>query len=139
VFCNEVKAKSGIALTRSYTSAFVLLPKLREATAEEMCGRVVGGEGKEEIDGEVDRRSARSRCRLLRSSSIVIVGLRSGCPFPTESGASSSLAGKHLTKAHPKPSESGARWTDFRNNPVTIGDQNRLAAGGEPDVLTKLF
>jgi hypothetical protein len=63
VFCNEVKAKSGIALTRSYTSAFVLLPKLREAMAEEMCGRVVGGEGKEaEVDGEVDHRSARSRC-----------------------------------------------------------------------------
>jgi hypothetical protein len=34
--------------------------------------------------------------------------------------------------------ESGARWTDFRNNAVTIGDQNRLAAGGEPDVLTEL-
>ena len=27
-------------------------------------------------------------------------------------------------------------YTDFRNNPVTIGDQNRLAAGGKADVLT---
>ncbi|MEA2962028.1 MAG: hypothetical protein QOI46_2126, partial [Alphaproteobacteria bacterium] len=36
----------------SYKSAFVLLPKLREAMAEEMKGRVVGGEGKPaEIDG----------------------------------------------------------------------------------------
>ncbi len=90
MFCNEVKAKSGIALTRSYTSAFVLLPKLREAMAEEMCGLVVGGEGKEaEIDGEV-RSSVRSiALRLLRSSSIVIVGLRSGGPSPRGSGASS--------------------------------------------------
>jgi len=36
----------------SYKSAFVLLQKLREAMAEEMKGRVVGGEGKTaEVDG----------------------------------------------------------------------------------------
>src|SRR6202171_1641002 len=56
VFCNEVKGKSALALSRdlglSYKSAFVLLHKLREAMAEEMRGRVVGGEGKEaEVDG----------------------------------------------------------------------------------------
>src|SRR5215210_5044688 len=55
VFCNEVKGKSALALSRdlslSYKSAFVLLHKLREAMAEEMRGRVVGGEGKEaEVD-----------------------------------------------------------------------------------------
>src|SRR5260370_20593560 len=56
VFCNEVKGKSALALSRdlglSYKSAFVLLHKLREAIAEGMKGRVVGGEGKEaEVDG----------------------------------------------------------------------------------------
>src|SRR4051794_13836391 len=56
VFCNEVKGKSALALSRdlglSYKTAFVLLHKLREAMAEEMRGRVIGGEGKEaEIDG----------------------------------------------------------------------------------------
>jgi hypothetical protein len=56
VFCNELKGKSALALSRdlslSYKSAFVLLHKLREAMAEEMRGRVVGGEGKEaEVDG----------------------------------------------------------------------------------------
>src|SRR6202035_4556958 len=56
VFCNEVKGKSALALSRdlglSYKSAFVLLHKLREAMAEEMKGRVVGGEGKvAEVDG----------------------------------------------------------------------------------------
>jgi transposase-like protein len=56
VFCNEVKGKSALALSRdlglSYKTAFVLLHKFREAMAEEMKGRVVGGEGKEaEIDG----------------------------------------------------------------------------------------
>src|SRR4030081_1593106 len=56
LFCNEVKGKSALALSRdlglSYKSAFVLLHKLREAMAEEMKGRIVGGEGKEaEVDG----------------------------------------------------------------------------------------
>jgi transposase-like protein len=50
IFCNEVKGKSALAMSRdlglSYKSAFVLLHKLREAMAAEMKGRVVGGEGK---------------------------------------------------------------------------------------------
>jgi transposase-like protein len=81
VFCNEVKGKSALALSRdlglSYKSAFVLLHKLREAMAEEMKDRVVGGEGKvAEVDGgyfggyvkpanlkekRVDRRFARNQ------------------------------------------------------------------------------
>ena len=53
---NEVKGKSALAISRdlnvSYKCAFVLLHKLREAMAEELKGRVVGGEGKvAEVDG----------------------------------------------------------------------------------------
>ncbi|MGB5083631.1 MAG: IS1595 family transposase [Methylocystis silviterrae] len=56
IFANEVKGKSALAMSRdlgtSYKAAFVLLHKLREAMAEEMKGRVVGGAGGEvEIDG----------------------------------------------------------------------------------------
>ena len=56
IFCNEVKGKAALALSRdlgvSCKSAFVLAHKLREAMAEEMKGRVVGGEGKTaEVDG----------------------------------------------------------------------------------------
>src|ERR1700687_4509939 len=56
IFCNEVKGKSMLAMSRdlglSYKAAFVLCHKMREAMAEEMKGRVVGGEGKvAEIDG----------------------------------------------------------------------------------------
>jgi hypothetical protein len=55
ILCNEVKGKSALALARdlriSYKAAFVLLHKLREAMAEEMKGRTLGGEGKTaEID-----------------------------------------------------------------------------------------
>src|SRR5271165_6540798 len=46
IFCNEVKGKSALALSRdlgvSYKVAFVLCHKLREAMAEELKGRVVG-------------------------------------------------------------------------------------------------
>ncbi len=56
IFCNEVKGKSALAMSRdlglAYKSAFVLVHKLREAMAEEMKGRTVGGAGKvAEVDG----------------------------------------------------------------------------------------
>ena len=56
IFCNEVKGKSALALTRdlaiSYKAAFVLGHKLREAMAAEMKGRIIGGDGKvAECDG----------------------------------------------------------------------------------------
>jgi hypothetical protein len=56
VFCNEVKGKAALALSRdlgvSYKCAFVLLHKLREAMGREMFNRVLGGEGNEcEVDG----------------------------------------------------------------------------------------
>lgn len=56
IFCNEVKGKSALALSRdlgiSYKSAFVLQHKLREGMADELKGRMIGGEGKTaEVDG----------------------------------------------------------------------------------------
>ena len=55
IFCNEVKGKSALALSRDlgvqYKTAFVLAHKLREALASEMRGERLGGEGKKvEID-----------------------------------------------------------------------------------------
>ena len=60
IFCNEVKGKAALALQRdlgtSYKCAFVLEHKLREAMAEEMKGRTLGGEGKvAEVDGVTPR------------------------------------------------------------------------------------
>lgn len=56
IFCNEVKGKSALALSRDldvqYKTAFVLSHKIREAVASEMKGAHVGGEGKiAEVDG----------------------------------------------------------------------------------------
>src|SRR6202521_5850831 len=55
IFCNEVKGKSMLALSRdlgtAYKTSFVLAHKLREAMAHEVARNVVGGEGKRaEID-----------------------------------------------------------------------------------------
>ena len=56
VFCNEVKGKSMLALSRDldvqYKTAFVLAHKLREAMASSMKAQRIGGEGRTaEIDG----------------------------------------------------------------------------------------
>jgi transposase-like protein len=100
VFCNEVKGKSALAMSRdlgvSYKAAWVLLHKLREAMAEEMRGRVVGGEGKvAEVDGgyfggyikpanlrenRVDRRL--SRHQNGKRKVVVIIRERNGGSVP---------------------------------------------------------
>ena len=56
IFCNEVKGKSMLALSRdlglSYKAAFVLCHKMREAMAEEMRGRKIGDDHSEaSVDG----------------------------------------------------------------------------------------
>lgn len=56
LYCNEVKGKNALALSRdlgtSYKAAFVLLHKLREAMAEELKGREIGDDRKEaSVDG----------------------------------------------------------------------------------------
>ena len=66
VFCNEVKGKSMLAMSRdlglSYKAAFVLCHKLREAMAAEMNGRSIGGDGTvAEVDGGLLRRLREAR------------------------------------------------------------------------------
>jgi hypothetical protein len=110
VFCNEVKGKSALALSRdlglSDKSAFVLLHKLREAMAEEMKGRVVGGEGKTaEVDGgyfggyvkpanlkqdRLDRRFAQNQNGKRKV--VVIIRERGGNSVPAVSGSESQAA-----------------------------------------------
>jgi transposase-like protein len=136
VFCNEVKGKSALALSRdlglSYKSAFVLLHKLREAMAEEMKGSVVGGEGKTaEIDGgyfggyikpanlkekRVDRRFAKNQNRKRKV--VVIVRERGGASVPTvfgtESQAASFIRARIAKGTTVHADESGA-WDGLRD------------------------
>jgi hypothetical protein len=100
IFCNEVKGKSAFALSRdlglSYKAAFVLLHKLREAMAEEMKGRKLGGEGKvAEVDGgyfggyvkpanhRENRRDRRLACNQNgKRKAVVIIRERNGRSLP---------------------------------------------------------
>ena len=100
LFCNEVKGKAALAMSRdlglAYKSAFVLCHKLREAMSEELRGLTVGGEGKEaSIDGAYfggyvkpsNRREDRKDRRLWQNKSgkrqcVVIVRERNGASLP---------------------------------------------------------
>jgi transposase-like protein len=110
VFCNEVKGKSALALSRdlglSYKTSFVLLHKLREAMAEEMRGRVVGGEGKvAEIDGghfggyvkPANEKEHRRDRRLAQNQNgkrkvVVVIRERGGASVPAVFGSESQAA-----------------------------------------------
>ncbi len=131
MFYNEVKGKSALALSRdlglSYKSAFVLLHKLREAMAEEMKGRVVGGEGKQaEIDGGYfggyvkpanqkehrrDRRYAHNQNGKRKV--VVIVRERGGNSVPavfgTESAAASFIRAR-IAKGTVVHADEAASW-----------------------------
>src|SRR6185295_8654270 len=131
VFCNEVKGKSALALSRdlglSYKAAFVLLHKLREAMAAELKGRVVGGEGKTvEIDGgyfggyvkpanlrehRVDRRFLQNRSGKRKA--IVIVRERGGNSVPAvfkSEGQALAFIRSRIPKGTTVAADSAGAW-----------------------------
>ncbi len=136
IFCNEVKGKSALAISRdlglAYKSAFVLLHKLREAMAEEMKGRVVGGEGKTaEIDGgyfggyvkpanhrenRVDRRLAHNQSGKRRA--VVIIRERDGKSLPAvfrSEGAALSWIKSRIAKGTVVNADEGKSWNDLHS------------------------
>jgi transposase-like protein len=100
VFCNEVKGKSMLALSREldgqYKTAFVLAHKLREAMASSMKALHLGGEGRvAEVDGayfgghvrpenlaadRADRRLAANQSG--RRQAVVVIRERDGRTLP---------------------------------------------------------
>ncbi len=134
VFCNEVKGKSALALSRdlgvSYKCTFVLLHKLREAMAAEMKGRVVGGEGKvAEIDGgyfggyvkpanlkehRIDRRFASNQTGKRKC--VVIVREREGNSIPAvfrSEGHALSFIRSRIAKGTVVNADDGQAWNDL--------------------------
>jgi transposase-like protein len=131
ISCNEVKGKSALALSRdlgvTYKCAFVLSHKIREAMAEEMKGRVVGGEGKTcEIDSgwfgghirptnlrekRIDRRLASNQTGKRKA--VIIVRERSGnsvpAVFQSESQALSFIA-QRIAKGSTVHADSSPAW-----------------------------
>ena len=134
IFCNEVKGKSALALSRdlnvSYKCAFVLLHKLREAMAAELKGRTVGGDGKvAEVDGgyfggyvkPANLKDHRRDRRLLRNQNgkrkaVVIVRERNGNSIPavfkTESQAVAFISA-HVNKGTLINADDAAGWNEL--------------------------
>jgi transposase-like protein len=131
IFCNEVKGKSALALSRdlaiSYRAAFVLSHKLREAMAEEMRGRTLGGDGKTcEIDGgyfggyvkpanirenRVDRRLARNQNGKRKA--VVIIRERNGRSLPSvfrTEGQALSFIRSRIAKGTIVNADEGSSW-----------------------------
>jgi transposase-like protein len=100
IFCNEVKGKSMLAMSRDlgthYMTAFVLAHKMREAMASEVRTQPIGGEGRRaEIDGgyfggyvkPANRRENRRDRRLRQYQSgkrkvVVVIRERDGRTLP---------------------------------------------------------
>lgn len=134
IFCNEVKGKSMLALSRdlgtSYKSAFVLAHKLREAMAEEMKGRTIGGNGKvAEIDagyfgGYVKpanrRENRRDRRRAFNQSgkrkAVVVIRERDGNSLPAvfrTEGQALQFIQSRIAKGTIVNADESANWNDL--------------------------
>ena len=136
IFTNEVKGKSALALSRdlglAYKSAFVLAHKLREAMAEELKGRTIGGEGKTaEIDGgyfggyvkpanHVENRRDR-RLAINQSGKrqcVVIVRERDGKSLPAvfrSEGAALSWIKSRIAKGTVVNADEASAWNDLHS------------------------
>ena len=134
IFCNEVKGKSALALSRDldvqYKTAFVLAHKLREAMASEVKGHQLGGAGKiVEIDGgyfggyvkpenkkedRVDRRLAKNQNG--KRQCVVVIRERDGkvlpAAFRSESAALSFIRNRVARETEIMVDESTA-WNDL--------------------------
>ena len=137
IFCNEVKGKSALAISRdlglAYKSAFVLLHKLREAMAAEYKGRMIGGADKTaEVDGAYfggyvkpsNLKENRRDRRLLANQNgkrqcVVIIRERNGnsvpAVFKAESHAAAFIKARvtHGTKLH---ADEAGSWDSLHKN-----------------------
>ena len=153
IFCNEVKGKSALALSRDldvqYKTAFVLAHKLREAMSTEVRGYQLGGPGKVvEIDGgyfggyvkPANHRENRRDRRLARNQNgkrqcVVVIRERDGkvlpAAFRSESAALSFIRNRVARETEIMVDESTA-WNDLATRYVvkTINHQLAYSADG---------
>jgi transposase-like protein len=134
IFCNEVKGKSMLALSRDlgtqYKTAFVLAHKMREAMASEMKGAHVGGEGrKAEIDGgyfggyvKPANRAENRRDRRLRQNLsgkrkvVVVIRERDGKTLPgvfTSEVAALNFIRTRIAKGTEVYADEAGAWNDL--------------------------
>jgi transposase-like protein len=136
LFCNEVKGKSALALSRelsvSYKCAFVLLHKLREAMAAELKGRIIGGEGKvAEVDAgyfggyvkpanlkehRVDRRFYEHQSGKRKA--VVVIRERNGNTLPAvfrTEGQALNFVKSRIAKGTVVNADESANWNELHS------------------------
>jgi transposase-like protein len=159
IFCNEVKGKSMLALSRDlgtqYETAFVLAHKMREAMACEVRQTVVGGEGKRaEVDGgyfggyvkPANRRENRRDRRLRINQSgkrkvVVVIRERGGRTLPgvfrSEVEALNFIR-RQVPKGTTLYADEAASWNDLhaRYELHRINHEEAYSLGGEHEINT---
>ncbi len=135
IFCNEVKGKSALALSRDldcqYKTAFVLAHKLREAMASEMKGMHLGGAGRTvEVDGAyfggyikpANHKENRRDRRLAKNQNgkrqvVVVIRERDGRTLPavfkTEADAQSFITARVAKGTEVQADEAGS-WNGLQ-------------------------
>ncbi len=148
IFCNEVKGKSALALSRDlavqYKTAFVLAHKLREAMATEVKGYKLGGEGKVvEIDGgyfggyvkPANWKENRRDRRLAKNQNgkrqcVVVIRQRDGMvlpsAFPTE-GSALAYIRNHVAAGTEVHADEAASWDALHGHYVVKRINHQLA------------
>jgi transposase-like protein len=136
IFCNEVKGKAALALSRdlgtSYKTSFVLAHKLREAMATEKKGERIGGEGRTvEVDGAyfggyvkpANLKENRRDRRLAGNKSgkrevVVVVREREGSTLPAVFKSESAALGwisSRVAKGTALVADEASSWNDLHN------------------------
>lgn len=134
IFCNEVKGKSALALSRDlgvhYRTAFVLAHKLREAMASEMKGMRLGGDGETvEVDGmytggyirPANLKENRRDRRLAKNQNgkrqvVVVVRERGGRTLPAVFRSESAALGwisNRVAKGTTIVADEASSWNDL--------------------------
>ncbi len=148
IFCNEVKGKSALALSRDfdvqYKTAWVLAHKLREAMATEVKGYKLGGEGKAvEVDGAyfggyvkpANHKENRRDRRLARNQTgkrqcVVVIRERDGfvmpSAFPTE-GSALAYIRNHVAAGTEVHADEANSWNDLHGHYVVKRINHQLA------------
>ncbi len=148
IFCNEVKGKSALALSRDlnvqYKTAWVLSHKLREAMATEVKGYRLGGAGKVvEVDGAyfggyvkpANHKENRRDRRLARNQNgkrqcVVVIRERDGmvmpAAFPTE-GSALAYIRNHVAAGTEVHADDANSWNDLHGHYAVKRINHQLA------------
>jgi transposase-like protein len=157
IFCNEVKGKSMLALSRDigtqYKTAFVLAHKMREAMASELRGVNIGGKGhKAEIDGayfggyvKPANRVENRRDRRLRQNqsgkrkTVVVIRERDGKTLPgvfVSEGAALNFIRTRIARGTTVYADEAGAWNELHGRFTMHRINHQEAYSLDDDIYT---